>query len=205
MARTTLTMMVVAVALLTGTSAAAQSVVVVPEGYEVTHTAVPAPPANTASTALATPPQTQLRTPMAPETPPDHTQNAEPRTRANRGLVIAGIISLAAGYGANIVGSLLYSSLRAVSGVANTDEFLLTSFIPVAGPWVQLAFASSELEVGFLIGAGTLQAAGLTMLIAGLTVARRPVNEVALSDTSTIRIDPMLGGDAAGITASGTF
>lgn len=213
MTRTT-AMMVMMAALLSATTAAAQEqstnesvVVIVPQGYEVTQTAaVPAPPETSTAptTELATPPPTQLQDPMG-ETPPDYAADTATRTRANRGLVIPGIISLAVGYGGNLIGSLLYSSLRAVSGVDNTDEFLVMSFIPVAGPWLQLPFASSDLEVGFLIGAGLMQAGGLTMLIAGLTFARRPVNEVALSESTTIRVDPMIGGDVAGLSASGTF
>ncbi len=216
MTRMTMVLMGMTTLLLSATSAVAQTqapnanggvVVIVPNGYDVTHTAVPTAPESTAtasSVQLATPPPTQLTDPTG-ETPPDYQPPEVARTRANRALVIPGAVSLAVGYGANLIGSLLYSSLRAVAGVDNTDTFLAMSVIPVVGPWLQLPFASSDLEVGFLIGAGLLEAGGLTMLIAGLTFARRTVNEVQLSETTTIRVDPMIGSSAAGLTASGTF
>jgi len=176
-------------------------VVITPPGYGVTHQA-------TTTDQLAAPPPTQLQQPgtlAVPVTTHPGAMADEPRTRANRGLVVAGVVSLGVGYVGNLVGSLLYSSLRAVSGVANTDEFLAFSLVPVVGPWLQLPFASSGLEVGFLIGAGVLQAAGVTMLIAGLTFARRPVTEVRISDSSSVVFTPMVGSDSAGLSAVGTF
>jgi hypothetical protein len=171
-------------------AAEAQVVVVTPNGYGY---------APTTSDQLAPPPSAQL---AAPELV---AEADAPRTRANGGLILGGAISLGIGYVSNAIGSTLWSLNRAIQGIPNTDEFFVFGLVPVVGPWAQLAFSFDDTERALLIVSGVAQAAGLTMLIAGLTWARKPVNEIELAGGARIGVTPTAGASSVGLTAYGSF
>ena len=89
-------------------------------------------------------------------------------SRRPRGLIIIGAVTLGAGWLSSIaIGAASGSS----AGTYRTADYsrYWPEFVPVAGPWIQLAY---HLD-GLTVFAGLTQATGLTMLIVGATSHHR--------------------------------
>ncbi|HJL20540.1 MAG TPA: EB domain-containing protein [Sandaracinaceae bacterium LLY-WYZ-13_1] len=138
-------------------------------------------------------------------------QQQQPRTETRRmiGLIVAGAVALAAGWAANI----LVSAFAGVgsSTVDDWDAFRGYSFIPVVGPWVQLATKptgfSADSWAGWLVADGIVQAAGLAMLIVGIAV---PVETTVYSeggpgDGLDLALLPQVGPGHGGLSLVGRF
>lgn len=133
---------------------------------------------------------------------------AAPRARRDRtplALVIAGAVSLGAGWVSNgLIGALSGYRSCIFSGCTSGfdpawDAARVASFVPLIGPWVQLALIPNT-DNGWPIWLpinGLLQAAGLGMLIAGLVIDGDAPPPVAIL--------PSVGHDHATLTLAGTF
>jgi hypothetical protein len=119
-------------------------------------------------------------------------------TRARKGLVIAGSIVFGVVY--------IYSSLIAAAGedsYNNNDNQLAALWIPVLGPFIQMASVDSSIGKEMLFLDGLAQAAGLTMLITGLVYPR---HILVRNDLASMSFVPMkLGTDGSGLGVVGRF
>lgn len=144
--------------------------------------------------------------PYAQPAPPPQTRT---EMRPNLGLVITGAVMLAVSW---IIHGALISPFAGYSlDLGFQDQwatFRATGFIPLAGPWVQLAVkpngTGSDGWGPYLVVDGVLQAAGLTMLILGL-VLQEEHTVVARADAPSFAIAPMIGPALTGLAASGRF
>jgi hypothetical protein len=104
---------------------------------------------------------------------PGYDSNAP--TVANHSLVGAGVALLAVAYGLNNAGTAAWSLGRLfVPEARNGGEYFAFSFVPVVGPFVQLAFSTESWEQVLLTTMGLVQIAGLAMIIVG-NVDRSPL------------------------------
>jgi hypothetical protein len=104
--------------------------------------------------------------------------------RELRGLWIAGAAAFAAGYVAT-----------AIMTEATESEW---GFVPLLGPWIEMAEGDDFLEILWLPGA-IAQAAGLVLVIVGASVRRR----IPVEPSLRISAAPAPGGGA--LSLSGTF
>jgi hypothetical protein len=129
------------------------------------------------------------------------------------GLIVAGAITLGVTY---IVNGLVsaFAGLDVSPTVAEAEawsQFRGYAWIPVAGPWVQLAVKPTGFNedswAGWLIADGILQAGGLTMLIIGIAV---PVETTVYSeggpgDGLEMALLPQVGPRMNGLQLVGRF
>lgn len=131
-------------------------------------------------------------------------------SRASRALIIAGAVALGAGWIANFVTGLFAGIEIFGSSADRWDTFRGVSFIPIAGPWVQLAVKPTTFEQDdwgtWLIIDGLLQGAGTIMLIAG--IATMNDTEPASADAGggiPFVVLPNVGPGHAGLSLVGWF
>lgn len=131
-------------------------------------------------------------------------------SRPNLGLIISGAVMLGVGWLVNILISLPAGDDPFSSASTEAwDAFRFSSFVPIAGPWIQLGvkptgFTDDYWSVWLLID-GLLQGAGTIMLIAGLA---SPSVETVYADAETgfeLAIAPSIGPSHTGLTLSGRF
>lgn len=130
--------------------------------------------------------------------------------RVNLGLTIAGAAMLGASYISNIVVSLFAGIGFGSSAEEAWNDFRFVGLVPVLGPWIQLGIKPTPIDqdywVTWLVIDGVLQAAGLTMLIVGLTVRESvEVRAVAEIGDFTLSVTPFAGPTGSGLALSGTF
>jgi hypothetical protein len=120
-------------------------------------------------------------------------------TGPNRSLLSGGLFTFGIPYAA--------SAIVAVESPNSADRHL---FIPVAGPWLDLANRPSCTECGtetvnkvLLVGNGILQGLGALQIVGALMF---PEERVVRTSAMTITITPAsVGGSAPGLAAYGTF
>jgi hypothetical protein len=140
------------------------------------------------------------------ETPPAH--DVEP-SRGDLPVTIAGVAVLCGGWLLNTVGSL-FSGLHVQFGpsaygptddAGRWDTFRFTGIIPIVGPWIQIGIAPNGTRdagwIAWLVGDGLMQALGLALVIAGVTISE-PRREA-------IVLVPSGGPGQVGLMASGRF
>jgi hypothetical protein len=141
--------------------------------------------------------------PLPPSTgaspPSGETSTVYQRRSPNRPLLITG--------GALLVGT--YATTAAISGVngpvADRDLYL-----PVVGPWINLADRSSDRQnntrdVVLIAGSGVLQGVGAVMLISSFFIPESiPVARISAGNVK-MHVTPTAGMGAGGIGAVGTF
>jgi hypothetical protein len=117
-------------------------------------------------------------------------------TRARRGLVIAGSIVFGVTY--------IYTSLIAAAGEESSGQNELGSlWVPVLGPFMQMAETDSPLGNYVLLLDGLAQAAGVTMLVAGLVYPR---HVLVRNDLASMTVVPMkIGMEGSGLGVVGRF
>jgi hypothetical protein len=142
-----------------------------------------------------------------------HAQGSEETTTTgpNMGLVTAGILTFGLSYGA--------SAVVASTSDNDSDKHL---WIPVAGPWIDLADRggcgagcdSESRETGYkvlLVADGIFQAVGALQIVGGLLIwprretVSRPVTVVADAKPKIHLAPARVGRDAYGLAAMGTF
>ncbi len=130
-------------------------------------------------------------------------------TRPNVGLIVSGAVMLGVGWITNIVAGMFAGlELYGSSSSGQWDSFRVSSIIPVAGPWVQLAVKPTSFSndgwAEWLIIDGLLQLAGATLLVVGVAL---PQHETVYSDRGgdfQLAIVPRVG-DQWGLAAVGRF
>lgn len=132
-------------------------------------------------------------------------------SRPNYGLIISGAVLLGVGWVLNIITGLPAGDDPFSSGsTAEWDAFRVTSIIPAAGPWIQLAVKPTPFSQDYwgpwLIIDGLMQAAGLIMLVVGIATPR---TETVLAQGSGGGVElafvPRIGPDQLGAGLLGRF
>lgn len=141
----------------------------------------------------------------APPPPPPTT-----RSRTHIGLIISGAVVLGTGWIFNLIVGLPAGDDPFDSSPAPEawDAFRLTSLVPAAGPWIQLAVKPTDFRADawgpWLVANGIWQGAGTVLLIAGLaTIGDEEVPVAALGDVR-LAVLPSLGPDP-GLVLAGSF
>lgn len=125
--------------------------------------------------------------------PPGYT----PVQRKRKGLLIGGGVTLGVSYG--------ISALTAAVGEDTSDggkNSLAAMWIPVAGPFIQMAREDSATARVFLVGLGGAQVAGAVMLYYGLTTTRRVF---VRNDLVGLSVVPFADRSGSGLALSGRF
>jgi hypothetical protein len=137
-----------------------------------------------------------------------------PRRRGGGGigLIVSGAVLLGVGWIANFIVGLGGGDDPFRSGAEpEWEAFRYSSFIPIAGPWVQLALKPTSFTQDYwaiwLIIDGLLQATGTALLISGGAVAASSGGELAEGDGDGIELMvlPNAGPSHAGLSLIGRF
>ncbi|MEO7729975.1 MAG: hypothetical protein ABIY55_03315 [Kofleriaceae bacterium] len=121
-----------------------------------------------------------------------------PVLRKRKGLIIGGAVTFGVTYA--------ISSFAAAIGSDTSDggkNEVAALWIPVAGPFVQLADTDSATGKFFLVGLGGAQLAGAIMLFTGLTSEHRVFVRNDL--VSSLSVGPLAAKGAQGLALSGQF
>ncbi len=119
--------------------------------------------------------------------------------RSRKGLLIGGGVTLGASYGISAMTAAIGSDVSD----GGTNE-LGALWIPVAGPFIQIANADSATAKVFLVGLGGAQLAGAVMLYYGLTTTKTVFVRNDL--VGSLNVGPMVGEHSTtGMVVSGRF
>jgi hypothetical protein len=119
----------------------------------------------------------------------------ELRDRSQRGLVIAGSVTLGSTW-------LLSAITAGIIASGGSEEEFVPLFVPLAGPFITLGTADSNTLGSFLLVAdGLAQVMGLGMLVAGVIY---PKHEWVLSH-ARLELTPLVSPEIAGLGAKGSF
>ena len=118
--------------------------------------------------------------------------------RQRKGLLIAGGASLGASYGLSVLIAAVGEDL---SSDGNNEVAAL--WIPVAGPFLQMANTDSATLRVFLFGLGAVQTTGAVMLYYGLTTKKSVLVRNDLVGSMTVT--PYAGDGTTGMMLSGKF
>ena len=121
-----------------------------------------------------------------------------PVLRKRKGLIIGGAVT----FGVTYVISAFAASIASDTSHGGNNE-LAALWIPVAGPFVQLADTDSATGKFFLVGLGGAQLAGAIMLISGLTNEHRVFVRNDL--VGSLSVGPMTAKGAQGLSLAGRF
>jgi len=121
-----------------------------------------------------------------------------PVYRARRHLIVGGAITFGVSYGLSAFVAAIGEDTR--DGGTNEVGSL---WIPVAGPWLQLARTDSATGKFFLAGLGAAQVAGAVMLYYGMTTKNLVLVRNDLVGSLTVA--PMAGNGVSGMLLSGRF
>lgn len=131
------------------------------------------------------------------------------RSHTQVGLIVSGAVVLGVGWIVNFFTGLLAGTDLFDGSSALWDDFRLTSLIPIAGPWVQLAVKPTDFRQDlwgpWLIFNGIWQGAGAVLLIAGLATIGD--EEVAVAETNGVRwsLLPTVTPTSGGLSVVGSF
>ena len=120
--------------------------------------------------------------------------------RRHDGLVIGGAVT----FGAFYLPVLTWGAVNAAAGVPEGAFF----FIPIAGPLIVSGFDVSPVERAVYVIDGVVQAAGVTMLVAGLATKRSVRVPDPVTPATSLRLMPTpmsFGRNSAGLGVVGTF
>jgi hypothetical protein len=121
-----------------------------------------------------------------------------PVQRTRRHLIIGGAITFGVSYGLSAFVAAIGEDTRG----GGTNE-VASLWIPVAGPWLQVAQTESATARVFLVGLGAAQVAGAVMLYYGLTTKQHVLVRNDL--VGSLSIAPMAGDHTSGMLLSGRF
>ncbi len=151
-------------------------------------------------------PVQQYQQPYAPV----YDQPRRGRGGPNLGLIISGAVLLGVGWITNFIAGLPAGDDPFHSGAEpEWQTFRYVSLIPIAGPWVQLGVQPTSFDNDYwgvwLIIDGLIQAAGFTMLIAGIATSTSDSDETADAGGVQLMVMPSVGAGHAGLTLMGRF
>ena len=119
--------------------------------------------------------------------------------RARKGLIIGGGVTFGVSYGICLLTAAIGED---IAGDGGTNE-VASLWIPVAGPFLQMANTDSATARVFLAGLGAAQVAGAIMLYYGLTTKKRVFVRNDL--VGSMMVAPMAGDGTAGLALAGRF
>jgi hypothetical protein len=121
-----------------------------------------------------------------------------PVLRKNKHLIVGGAVTFGVSYS-------ISAFAAAVGDDANSNGHneVAALWIPVAGPFVQLADTNSSTGKFFLAGLGGAQLAGAIMLFYGMTTDKRVFVRNDL--VGSLTVTPMAGNGAQGMVLAGRF
>jgi hypothetical protein len=123
--------------------------------------------------------------------------------RSHGGLVTAGVITFGVSWGVGATVSFIYATdSGSCSTFCNDAQDYL--WIPVAGPLLFARSDSGSDWTGIFILWGAAEAAGLTMLIAGLLTRDAPAVQVG-ERGPTLRLAPMLARGTGGLALTASW
>ncbi len=120
--------------------------------------------------------------------------------RTRKGLLIGGGVTLGASYA---ISAMVAAAGSDVSDSDSKNE-AAAMWIPVAGPFIQIANTSSATAKVFLVGLGGAQLAGAVMLYYGLTTTKTVFVRNDL--VGSLNVGPLIGEhNTTGMVVSGRF
>jgi len=131
------------------------------------------------------------------------------RHRHHERLIVASGLILAAGWLAELVFSSFAGyhteseswSRRPAGFEPGWDDFRFAGYVPLAGPWIQLAMGRGDGSwTAYSALFGVAQFTGLVLLVVGAVL---DLNDAP--DPDLLAVAPMLGSDAVGILVGGRF
>jgi hypothetical protein len=124
-----------------------------------------------------------------------------PESRARKGLIVGGAVTFGVLYLFSVLGAAIAGD--AAKECCNEDNPASALYIPIAGPFVQMAKVDSSTGNVFLALDGLGQAAGAAMLIYGLTSQK---TVLVRNDLGTVQVVPMrMGKSGSGFGLQATF
>jgi hypothetical protein len=90
-----------------------------------------------------------------------------------------------------------------IAGSDGDKNEVAAMWIPVAGPFIQIANTDSATAKVFLVGLGAAQVAGAVMLYYGLTTTKTVFVRNDL--VGSLNVGPMVGDGSTGMVVSGRF
>lgn len=119
--------------------------------------------------------------------------------RSRKGLLIGGGVTLGVSYGISAMTAAIGSDFAGSDG----RNEVAALWIPVAGPFIQIADTDSATARVFLVGLGAAQVAGAVMLYYGLTTKKTVFVRNDL--VGSLGVSPMAGEGNTGMVLSGRF
>jgi hypothetical protein len=120
-----------------------------------------------------------------------------PVARTRKGLIISGAVTFGATYSV----AVLAAAAGQDSGYEGENQEA-AMWIPVAGPFIQMAKTSTATGKVFLFGMGAAETAGAIMLFYGLS---SPQHVLVRNDLLGMSVTPMVSPGATGMMVSGKF
>jgi hypothetical protein len=166
-----------------------------PAAQPVTTAPPPAPPQ---TVVVQQPPASTTTTTAAPYAPPggDYAER-ETSIRPHRPLLSTGIGLFVVSYGASVV-----------TGAVSSNDADRNMFVPVVGPWMNLAQrdgggSNEDINRAMIITSGIAQGAGVLMAVSSLFIPEKvETKRVAKPE---VKVTPVSFGGGAGVGAFGTF
>jgi hypothetical protein len=173
-----------------------------------TTTTTTAPAAQTAAqpapaapqTVVVQPPASTTTTTAAPyATPGGDYAERETSIRPHRPLLSTGIGLFVVSYGASVV-----------AGAVSNNDADRNLFVPVVGPWMDLAQRdgggrNEDINKAMLVTSGIVQGAGVLMAVSSLFVAEKVETKRVAKTKPEVSVTPVSFGSGAGVGAVGTF
>lgn len=122
-----------------------------------------------------------------------------PVERMRKGLIVGGAVTFGTLYFLSAMIAAVGSDVSSATGGKNE---VAAMWIPVFGPFIQIANTESSTLKLFLGIDGVAQTAGAAMLIVGIT---SPRTVLVRNDLAEIRVTPIVTKDTAGAGLVGTF
>ncbi len=122
-----------------------------------------------------------------------------PVQRARKHLIVGGAVTFGVSYGLSAFVAAIGEDTSRSSG----KNEVAALWIPVAGPFIQVAQTDSATGKFFLVGLGGAQLAGALMLYYGMTTTQRVLVRNDL--VGSLAVTPMAGNGASGMMLSGRF
>ena len=120
--------------------------------------------------------------------------------RARKGLLIGGGVTLGASYAI----SAMVAAAGSDASDSDSKNEVAAMWIPIAGPFIQIANSSSATAKVFLVGLGGAQLAGAVMLYYGLTTTKTVFVRNDL--VGSLNVGPLIGEhNTTGMVVSGRF
>lgn len=120
-----------------------------------------------------------------------------PVMRTRKGLLIGGGVAFGVSYGISVLTAAIGED------VSDGENEVASMWVPVAGPFLQIAQTESATAKVFLFGLGAAQVTGAILLYKGLTSKKRVYVRNDL--VGSINVMPMVGDGATGAMVLGSF